>query len=180
MRRKMSSICRRTIVIGWRPPGRSRRPGSVTSTAAARSRDGRLAGFELRPEPADRLLDLGLGRVGALAERPPLGRGQRLQLGEELRDQTLLAPEIAPLPALELGARGRHPSRPPSRKESEQILDGVFAPRPASFLRQAVFSACLATPTRCVKAAGSETASSASIFRLISLPAFFRPSISLL
>ena len=50
--------------------------------------------------------------------------------------------------------------------------------KPAAFaagFQSACYRAALAFSTRAVKAAASETASSASILRLSSMPAFFRP-----
>src|SRR6187551_1914401 len=67
MRRKISSIRRRTIVIGCRPPSRGARPGRVTSTALARSRaeaSRRASSSPSRPTAAS------ISAFAAFARRP--------------------------------------------------------------------------------------------------------------
>src|SRR5204863_8021221 len=118
---------------------------------------GGLARFDLAPrevlgEPGDRLLDLLLGGVRARTEAAALLRRQRADAGEQSRDEPLLPAEVTTLQPLELRAR-RHAA---ARLLAEGGQDG----RDRVVRGHALARAALATPTRCVKAGGSEAARS--------------------
>ncbi len=126
-----------------------------------------------------------ISAFAALALEPEggtlVGR-ELLERRQQLRDEPLLPAEVGALEPLEIGA-ARDTALHILAEAKKQLFDFVghaYRLPPYGLPDHAIFSACLATPTRCVNAAGSDTARSASILRLISLPAFFRPSISLL
>ena len=105
-----------------------RRPGSVTSTAAASSRDAASRRASAVREPAI-ASSISAWRRWRAAEGAPLGCGSLLRRREERRDQPLLATEVAPLQALELRAREAPPPRLLA-EGVEQLGDGVVG-RPA-------------------------------------------------
>src|SRR6266508_3461264 len=168
------------------PPAHERdRVERARSRPTARQRDvhggGALAALRLGererlPEPRDALLDLTLGGVRARSVAGSLLRRELAHTREKRGNESFLPAEIAALEGLELRAR-RDPARRLLAKGVEELRDRVGRRDGARPRRHADCSACFATPTKWRKAGGSVTARSASIFRLMSFPAFFSPSI---